>query len=219
MKNNNEENEEQKPSKIKLFGEYYKNVPGFKALVKLFLYFIFFAVIISVVACNQETVKQNNKEEKTEEKEKVTLTYQEMLDALTTNNSKILYNITIGEESYRIDATYQDKILSGMFRTKDTLHEFKIQNNLVYEIGLNEEKENATLFTNINITYLVPESLVNILENNKAIKMLEDDTIVYNYEIDGSKYRVVTKDNEINKIEITSTSFSYIIEYSKSEVK
>lgn len=220
--NNNEENtqeeSEKKPGKIKMFFEYYKYVPAFKALVKLGLYFIFFAVIISVVACNKDTVSKDPEKDKVEEKQENELSYKEMLDVLITDNIEIVYNITINENIYKIDATRKDNILSGIYRTKDSIHEFKIQDNIIYEIGLNEEKENPELFNDINLTYLLPEQLVALLESNKATKMLDDGSTIYNYEIDAVKYHVVTKDNWINKMEITSELATYIIEYNKSEV-
>lgn len=221
VKNNDENTQEEiekKPSKIKMFFEYYKYVPGFKALVKLGLYFIFFAVIISVVACNKDTINQTPEKEKTEEKQEMEISYKEMLEALTTNNMQILYNSTVGEEIYRIDATRKDNILSGIYRTKDSIHEFKIQDNIVYEIGLNEEKETTELFININLNYLLPEQLVSILESNKATKTLENEAIIYNYEIEEVKYRVIINNNWINKIEIADELSNYVIEYNKSEV-
>lgn len=221
MKKNNEENYEeveQTPGKIKLFFEYYKYVPGFKALVKLCLYFIFFAVIISVVACNHETVNQEQKKEQTEEKQPTEKTYKEMLDELINNNMQILYNITINEDIYQIDATRKEHIMNGIYRTKESIHEFRIQDNIIYEIGLNEEKENPELFTTLNLTFILPDQLVTILESNKATKMLEDGNTIYNYDIEATKYRVEVKNNEINKIIITSELSTYTIEYNKSEV-
>lgn len=218
--NNNENNgeEEKKPGKIKLFFEYYKYVPGFKALVKLFLYFIFFAVIISVVACNQDTIKEKQPQEKTEEKEKVEKTYKEMLDELVNNDIEILYNISINGEIFKIDATRKDNILSGIYRTKESIHEFKIKDNVIYEIGLNEERENSELFSNINLTYILPDQLVTLLESNKATKMLNDGKTIYNYEIEATKYKIEVNDDRINKIEITNELSNYTIEYNKSEV-
>ena len=213
-----EEENEKKPGKLKMFFEYYKYVPSFKALVKLGLYFIFFAIIISVVACNKDVVTQTKENEKTEEQQETTISYKEMLDALITNNVQILYDITMGEEVYRIDATRKDNILSGIYRTKTALYEFKIQDDIVYEIGLDEEKENGELLAHINLTYILPEQLVSLLESNKATKMLSDDLTIYNYEIDTVKYHVVTKDNWSDKIEITTELFNYTIKYNKSEV-
>lgn len=221
VKNNDENKQEEiekKPSKIKMFFEYYKYVPGFKALVKLGLYFIFFAVIISVVACNKDTINQNPEKESTEEKKEMEISYKDMLEALTNNNIEILYNITVNEEIYRIDATRKDNILSGIYRTKDSIHEFRIQDNIVYEIGLNEEKENIDLFNNINLNYLLPEQLISMLEVNKATKTLENEAIIYNYEIEEVKYRVIINNNWINKIEIADELSNYVIEYNKSEV-
>lgn len=218
-KNNEEKEEEKKPSKISLFFLYYKNVPAFKALIKLALYFIFFAVIISVVACNQDTIKQMDEKDKVEEKEKTSLTYKEMLDALLASDLKITYNIIVNDTEYRIDANYQEKSLSGMFRTVNEIHEFKIKDDIVYEITLNEEKENMELLNNINLTYLLPDALITYLESNKATKMLSEGNTIYNYDIDATKYAVITTDDWINKIEITNELFKYVIEYNKSEVE
>lgn len=217
MNNQEDNNEEKKVGKIKLFFEYYKNVPAFKALVKLFLYFIFFAVIISVVAFNQENIKEVPQRPKTEEHEENQVTYQEMLNALR-DNIKIFGDIKINEENYQIEANYRDKILSGIYRTKNSTHEFKIKEHVVYEISLSEEKENTELLKQININFLIPDDLITLLQNNKATKMLEDGGIIYNYEIEKTKYQVQVKDNWIDKIEIVNDSFSYRVEYSKGTV-
>lgn len=213
MKNNNEEQEEKKVSKLSLFWTYYKEVPGVKALVKLILYFIFFAVIISVVACNQDTYKQQEQEKKEKYEEKQSITYKEILDKLLTNNLNITYNIKINEIEYRIDATYQNQELTGILKTIDKTTEFKIKDNLVYEVGLNEEIENAAILSDINIAYLLPDTLLSLLESNKSTKMINNDEVIYSYEIDNIKYQVTVKDEWVNLIMITSDTGSYNIEY------
>jgi len=204
--------DEEKTSFIETFKYLYKTYPGMKSLIILLLYGLLFTMLISVVALNQNNY--NDEESSTPEVEETTnLTYKEMLDNLIANNSNIKYTIVINDITYYLDTIYEDNILTGTYEDSlGSIHKFKIKNDNVYEISMSNETLNNELFSNINIDYIIPTHLVNILENNKSIKTKEEDNMIYSYDIDNYKYLVYINNN-IYKIEIKDNLNTYTIEF------
>lgn len=213
MKKQNENNEEQKVSIFKIFRVNYKNNPPFKALVKLSLYFILFFVIILVVALS-ETPSNNpntnkNSQESTEPVEQKT--YREILNETLVNNKVVKYEINIDNKAYLIEYILDDNNFSGTIETEEGITKFVYKDNIVYEIKLNEEIVNDGLFNNLNFDYINIYSLLSIISSNKALKMINDDETIYNYELDNTKISVSVKDDKIIKIDIGEESNLYVV--------
>ncbi len=205
------------PNKIKLYYQSHKDLPAFKSLIKLFLYFLFFAIIIGVVVTHQDESNEEDKntQDKTQEVTTKKISYKEVLDLLNNTDIDISYNITIGEILYKIEAEKVDEVYTGIIESTEGITKFKIQDNKVYEVKMNEDIINDNLFNNINLDYILINNLTNILLNNKSIKILKDDNTIYKYNIDNCEYNITIKDNWVDKIEISNDSSSYIIEYKK----
>lgn len=208
--------EEQEVSTFKLFWRAFRETHAFKSLIKLCLYFVMFFIIIIVVALSQTDDKESDYNENDEAPSTtvVAKSYRELLDDLLNSNAKFSYVVTDTEEkSYYISYEIVDGIESGLIETEnESLKKFIIRDNVVYEVVLNEERENDKLFQSLNLNYINIYSLVDILTNSKSYKMLEDDYTLYKYEIDGVNISVSVKEERIEKLEINDASIKYDIE-------
>lgn len=213
--NENNEEEEKKISKPRLVYELYRQSPAFKALIKLSLYFLLCFVILIVVATAKGTSKDASE---AEESNKTTApvsskSYRDILNDLLVGDAKFSYVVTNLDNKYYITYDYADNIESGLFESETTpLKKFVIKDNIVYEVVLNEEKENPELFLALKLEYININSLVDLLMNSKGLKMLEDDITLYKYDIDGVKIDVSVKSDNIVNIEIIDADTNYLIE-------
>ncbi len=213
--NENNEEEEKKVSKFRLVYELYRQSPAFKALIKLSLYFLLCFVILIVVATAKGTSKDASGDE---ESNKTTApvsakSYRDILNDLLVGNTKFSYAVTNLDNKYYITYDYADNIESGLFESETTsLKKFVIKDNIVYEVVLNEEKENPELFLALKVEYININSLVDLLMNSKGLKMLEGDATLYKYDIDGTIINVSVKSEKIVSIEIIDADTNYLID-------
>lgn len=218
VKRKKNEDGEELETKWEVFMRNYKTVPGFKELVKLVGYFLFFGLFIIIILAGQSSIKHNDKSSTTTTTKVVdTKTYKEILEDLYKTDKQIHANITINELKYSIDATNKTGILSGLVETTSSTKRFKIENNVIYELNLDQATENANLFENIKVDYIIPANLVNILQNNKATKRVDGDNLIYNYNFDnnGISYNgeVIIANNIIKNINLTNEYSSYNITF------
>lgn len=213
-KNEVNEEEETKQSKLSLIFTNYKENPAFKALIKLSLYFLLFLIIIVVVSFGNTNISEENTPVEEEPTEQIVepKSYKEMLNDVLIDNNSLKYEIKLNEEIYMLDYTIGNNILNGIIENNKGITKFTYKDNIVYEIKLNEEKENNELFNNMNLDFINIYSLINILSNSKAMKLLNDDTTIYNYTIEESQVTVTVSNEKINTIDITEGLNSYKVE-------
>lgn len=218
VKRKKNEDGEELETKWEVFMRNYKTVPGFKELVKLVGYFLFFGIFIIIILSGQSSIKTNDNKNTTTTTQVVdTKTYKELLEDLYKTNKQIHANITINETKYSIEATNTAGVLSGLLESTSSTKRFKIENNVIYELNLEQATENANLFENISINYIIPANLVNILQSNKATKRVDGDNLIYNYNLDnnGISYtgEVIVTNNIIKNINLTNEYSSYNITF------
>ncbi len=209
-----EEKSEEKVSKGKIIRTLYKENPAFKALIKLSLYFILFLVIIVVVGTSdyQRDEKEESQKSVVTEPVKYPKKYQEILQDTIQDEKKFSYEVTHNEEKYLLTYELQEGIISGIYEDfNKVVKKFVIKENIPYEISLKEENENYDLFKSMNINYINIYNLIELLESNKALKMLEDEKILYKYELEGANITVTVAEEKINKIEINASEYLYTI--------
>lgn len=197
----------------------YRNVPAFKSLVQLGFYVLFIFIFIGVLAgaTTDVTDEEENKTTTTTQVVKEKITYKEILENVYKEKRDFKIKINLNNVSYLIEANNSGGIITGYFETPETTKRFKMSNGKILELKLDEEIENNALFNDIDLDFVIPANLINILINNRATKMLQDDYIVYKYKIDKNnlKYEVNTyvKDEKVEKIELKENENSYVINY------
>lgn len=221
MKNKkNNKPEEQMENYFDVFMRNYRNVPGFRSLVQLLAYFLFIGIFVIVVFfANGETDTENkdNSTTTTTTSAVKNKTYKEILESVAKTDKNYKMEITINSENYLIEASNINNEVLGYFETNENTKRFKISNSKIYELKLDNSIENENLFGEIEIDFIVPANLINILTNNLSTKRIGDNATIYTYEIEykGIDYKInaYIVEEILTKIDITNNEYNYIINY------
>ena len=196
-----------------------ENTPGFASFVKILLFIIFFIILTS---CSRITIA---KEEKAKQNQTTTTTeyqiqkrnYKNLVDEIKKKEATI--TITIGETPYLIEnLIYTDDTLSGMFESSNATKKFKIKDDVIYEYVLGQDKENNDLFGEVDKNIVIPTSLINILETNRAINQTLASSVIYTYDnivINNIPYTITVKieDDKVTSVLLISDNTKYDIVY------
>ena len=215
------ENGEELETRWEVFRRNYKNVPGFKASVKLGLYFIFIFILVVLVAFTNYSKKEKKLETVASGKATTTtsakaLSYGEMLDVIKNVGTEFKTTIKLNDKEYLINVIIKDNYLEGYYETSNVNTKFKIQDDKVYEVKMNNETENNKLLELFDLDFINPITLVNTLKVTSSTKKLVDGDVIYNYNInkndmDSYTADVSTDNNHISKIVIKNDIISYEI--------
>lgn len=211
MKNEDTPNEKMRlRDYLKNISYNYKNNKAFKALVKLILYLVFFVVIISVVSLGSSSTYSER--ETTTTTTKKTVNYKEILSHIIKDNNTFTYEITLNEnDKVIIEYSIKENVLEGVYENKEKTSKFKIEDNKVYELKMNEQIETPELFSNLNINYINIYTLFNLLDQDKALKFIEGDLTKYEYNYEDSKITTIVKEENIQNITIHEGVNDYTI--------
>lgn len=203
---------------FEVFMRNYRNVPGFKALMKIVLFFVLVSIMMLITYLGKSSQRELKSTTTTTTKvadvnENSVVNYKDALEILMKNNHEVSMVIQNNDTKYQINYSIQDNIIDGYLETIAGTHHFKIQNDIVYEINLNEEKENPNLLNEFNINYFDTTKLINSLKNEIATKQLNNDKMIYHYIIDSINYYVILDNNQINNIQIKTDKYEYDISY------
>lgn len=220
MKKRNEE-ENRRENFLDVFLRNWRNVPGFRSLIKLILYFIFIFIFIVVVNLSQSNMKTRDKKDdmiySTTTKKIETITYRDVLDNAAKGNKDIYMEITIDGTKAVIDAVTNENDITGYYETDKLTKKFKIENNILYEVSLDHEIENDKVLNGLNIDFIVTPNLIDILKNNIPTKMINNEEVLYNYDIsiNGIAYKITTtvKESILTNVNIESEKEKYMIVY------
>lgn len=221
MKKRKTEEENQKENFLDVFIRNWKSVPGFRSVIKLsfYLIFIFIFIIVVNVASNQTGTKQQNPSNMVSSTTKPieTITYKDVLENVVKNKKDVYMEAVIDGKKAIVDAVTNDENITGYYETDKSTKKFKIENDILYEVSLDHEIENAEVLNGLNIDFIVPAKMIEILKNSIPTKMINNEEVLYNYEIsiDGIAYKVTTtvKESILTNIEITSEKEKYTIVY------
>lgn len=219
MKRKKNENGEEIENAYDVFMRNYKTVPGFRPLVKLLGYGIFIFILILVagsIDTGDTTATDSKTTTTTQEQVKV---YADILNELRVAGTKISAQVAYNGEKYLLEGTVNESDFSGYIDTSLGTKKFKIKDNNVYELVLETETMNNELFGLIDKDFIVPNSLVNILSKESALKTVEEDKTKYMYTITKNNLtysiNALVKDEKCYKIEIKSEGIEYLITYNK----
>lgn len=208
----NEINEqEQMENYLDVFKRNYQNVPGFKIVVKLGGYFLFIIILLIVVANNNPDATQtSNKTTTTTAVQINNKKYRELLDELKVYNGHINASINVDKTDYALNSTVTNGTsMEGYLESNSNTIHFAYEDNKLYEIKMNEKKQNDNLLVGINIEYLLPEVIINTIDESTAIIHQDDKETTYEYTINDIKYTVIVNNNKIGNIEITNEQIHY----------
>ena len=221
MKKRKTEEENRQENFFDVFIRNWKNVPGFRSVIKLGLYFIFIFIFILVVnvAGNKTGTKKNvaNTHVSSTTKAVETITYKDVLENVVKNNKDVYMEIEINGQKAVVDAVNNGENITGYYETDKLTKKFKIENNVLYEVTLDHEIENDKILNGLNIDFIVPANMIEILKNNIPTKMINNEKVLYNYDItiNNIAYKVTTtvKESILTNIEIISEKEKYTTVY------
>lgn len=195
-----------------VFVRNYRDSEGFRVLVKLGGYFIFVGILV-ILAISVKEVNQEKNANSDQAEEVVTTNYPEILDNIMDREDDFSIHVHVDDQDYEIRATFIDNVMEGYLETSGGTVKFRIADDQVYEVNLHDEIVNPNLFSNMNLSLVVPSSLIELLKNTSYQE--DNGTFIYNLFIDGISYEVKVNITEdvVDGIEILSDNASYIYEY------
>lgn len=181
-------------------------VPKYRTLFKLGGYFIFFIIFFSVASIGNLNNNIKNEEEEN-------ISYSMMKKALASANVSVKYNINSSSD-YFLEGTIINNILTATLEDDIEMKKIKIIDDQVYLIEKDTEVKEDILLNDINITYLLPSNLINILNNQSSVMKQSGNQKKYSYDIEGISYAVYVNDEEVEEIIITDNEMLYSLKYS-----
>ncbi len=193
--------------------------PQKKAIIKLGLWFVFFALtflFLSVASLFSKhnnlnnNNNENNQNNQNNQEEKVEANVPKMLEKLLNSNYSYEIKITGDNETKTLSGAVNDKITSGFIETNGNIIKYSYHDEKYFQINQNEEIENNELLTeeqkdNINLHNIL-DDVNNYEANNKILK----EENIYNYDInDTYKIKISINDNNINYIYVLNNNISY----------
>lgn len=179
-------------------------VPKYQTLFKLGGYIIFFIVFFAIASLSQNSSEPVNKNN--------SLSYSTMKKKLLENNLTIKYTIE-STSDYYLEGTLIDSVISSTLETTEEIKKIKIIEENIYLIQKNQETLDNTLLKDINLIYLFPQNIINILNNNNSLMKRSADQKIFSYLIDNKSYSVFTNETSIEKIIIIDGIITYTLEY------
>lgn len=188
---------------IKKYKELKKN-PRYNALFKLtgwFIFFLILGILARVAGDFQELIPSEDKQE-------IKIKYNEMKTDLLNNNLKIKLNIKKNQEYY-IEGTIINNMFEGTLEYEDKLYKINIEDGNLYILNKDEKVLEETLPLIININYIFPKEIFNLIKEELPIKKQTEEETTYNYKTNNKNITIYTTDEKIYKITLTEENSTY----------
>ncbi len=192
------------------------NTPGFDSLYKLILWFGFIFILLLLVAVygRNENSNKNNQQQTTTIPANA-LSYKALLDERVKDGSSYTININNNSNKYLLDGTIKDNIIEGVLETENGTDKFVIKDNQYYIVKFGEEQLVENFELNMGVINI--KDLIKILENNKSLKTVDQETNIVNYQynitINDIAYEINSKieNKKVSSINVKNDSSSYDI--------
>ena len=219
MKNNNINNEEKRSKLkdgIKTFKEAWA-IPQKRAGIKLLGYLIFF-IFFFVIAALGSSMESNKVREEviTTTTTLNTESYSYKQKLLLENKYNVFYDISYGDEKYKINGVLNKGILEGYLESAEDIKKIKLENYVLYDIS----KDDSVEINHIDINFISPAIIFKEIMDKRVFIEEVEDLKVYNYKNINNKEDVLGLDikiyvgkENIVKIEVVNGDFSYILNF------
>ena len=190
--------------------------PRWHSLMVLMIWIVSLTLLMVIVSLVNQFSPQKKKEEipqmKTNE-----VSFEDKWNCFLKDYS-FKYIVTNTEGTVKYEGTVKGGITTGYRERLDGIIRYSIEDNLVYEIVLDEKKELTTLYENIDANLLDLSHIETLIQNipiaNSDI-LEEDEKTTYEYTIaeENLKIVVITDDIQINKITLTKENETYELSF------
>lgn len=194
--------------------------PRWHSLMVLIIWIISLTILIGIVSIiNQfgspkEPIKNETKESKT--------TYEDKWNNLLNDNYEFTYLVKMENETIKYEGTKKDNVTFGYRERKDGIIKYTIENDIAYEVLIEEKCEINTLYENVeenllNLTYL--NDLIKSISANDSDILEEDNKTIYEYNTilneENLKIIVIEDQTQIKKITIQKEKETYEFEFAR----
>ena len=212
MKKDNKDN-----SFFESFKYNYNNLEGFDSLVKLIIFFAFSLIILIfgrfAVQQDREEAEKRKEINQANQSENI---FKRQVEQIIKKEGTI--KITKGDYVVMLkNVKESDGVINGFFQDSNKVSkEFRIKENKVYELVFDEEEENETLLSELNLDFIIPSMLVSILEENEKLEEKDGNAIYYTYNYASDvNYTISLKieSDNVENINISNDNVIYEITY------
>lgn len=185
--------------------------PFYNSLIKLGIWFIFFIVLYIFLTLGKPAKQfEDNPPVEEEVKTEIKVSYMDMKKNLINSELSISYDLG----NYSVTGLVNNNILTGTLEdNEDNLVKIKYDGENIYQVKKDEEIVNNELLPDINLNYLLPSKIIEIVDNPKVIGVKSADELTYSYDIDGAAISIYLNENRIEKIIILDNELTYNLEY------
>lgn len=191
--------------------------PRWHSLMVLMIWIVSLTLLMGIVSLVNQFSPQKKKEEipqmKTNE-----VSLEEKWNCFLKEDYAFYYLVTTETETVKYEGTVKDGITTGYRERLDGIIRYSIEDNLVYEIVLDEKKELTTLYENIDANLLDLSHIETLIQNipvaNSGI-LEEDKKITYEYTVteENLKIMVITDEAHIKNIMIVKENETYSLSF------
>lgn len=184
------------------------SIPRYRAVIKLSLYGIMFAIIIAM-ANLYESIEPNKDNESKK-------SYAEIVKSTDLNNIDIKYNININNNTYIIEGEIKKGVLIGYIEANSNIKKIKLNNDTIYNVVNNYENIDAELNAILIKEFLLPQKIIDLVTNQTAFIEKQENIAKYTYNINYNdvNYNIKITNNfsAITSITITNELVEYNLE-------
>lgn len=194
--------------------------PQKKAIIKLGLWFVFFALtflflsIASLFSKHNNLNNNNNENNQNNQEEKVEANVPKMLEKLIDSDYGFEIKIINQNIIENISGTVKSKITTGYYENNNNILKFSYHDQNYYQIIDNNEVLNNELLNEEYRKNIDLHSILEIIKNyemtNETLK--ENNEYIYNIS-DNYVIKISTNQNNIDKINITNNDVSYEMKF------
>lgn len=191
--------------------------PQKKAIIKLGLWFAFFALtflFLSVASLFSKHNNPNNSNNENNQEEKVEANIPKMLEKLIDSDYGFEIKIINQNIIENISGTVKSKITTGYYENNNNILKFSYHDQNYYQIIDNNEVLNNELLNEEYRKNIDLPSILEIIKNyemtNETLK--ENNEYIYNIS-DNYVIKISTNQNNIDKINITNNDVSYEMKF------
>lgn len=191
--------------------------PQKKAIIKLGLWFAFFALtflFLSVASLFSKHNSPNNSNNENNQEEKVEANIPKMLEKLIDSDYGFEIKIINQNIIENISGTVKSKITTGYYENNNNILKFSYHDQNYYQIIDNNEVLNNELLNEEYRKNIDLPSILEIIKNyemtNETLK--ENNEYIYNIS-DNYVIKISTNQNNIDKINITNNDVSYEMKF------
>lgn len=191
--------------------------PRWHSLMVLMIWIVSLTLLMGIVSLVNQFSPQKKKEEipqmKTNE-----ISLEEKWNCFLKEDYTFYYLVTTETETVKYEGAVNKGITTGYRERLDGIIRYSIEDNLAYEMVLDEKKELTTLYENIDASLLDLSHIETLIQNipvaNSDI-LEEDKKITYEYTVteENLKIMVITDEAHIKNILIVKENETYSLSF------